>query len=102
MNRGSIDLRHEASEVPMRFNEAPIHESGKWRIDPTVRTRPESGFNEAPIHESGKCSSKSGESGVGRSFNEAPIHESGKYWTHRPASLRLRCFNEAPIHESGK
>ena len=35
-------------------------------------------FNEAPIHESGKSCSAAGLRGRSRSFNEAPIHESGK------------------------
>ena len=42
-----------------RFNEAPIHESGKWRTgrhDQAGRTR----FNEAPIHESGKSPAVTG------------------------------------------
>ena len=59
-------------------------------------------FNEAPIHESGKLGPSISASGTPRSFNEAPIHESGKLSciafrrTSRPG------FNEAPIHESGK
>ena len=37
------------------------------------------GFNEAPIHESGKFPTSCSPVGCGRaSFNEAPIHESGK------------------------
>ena len=41
-------------------------------------------FNEAPIHESGKstASAKGAESGTG--FNEAPIHESGKWLRASP------------------
>ena len=35
------------------FNEAPIHESGKWHWSICTRTAMSS-FNEAPIHESGK------------------------------------------------
>ena len=35
-------------------------------------------FNEAPIHESGKCDAARARSVGGSSFNEAPIHESGK------------------------
>ena len=59
-------------------------------------------FNEAPIHESGKCASDA-TNGEGRiSFNEAPIHESGKYHLLGPRWPSHRGFNEAPIHESGK
>ena len=35
-------------------------------------------FNEAPIHESGKSCSTSGPRSSSACFNEAPIHESGK------------------------
>ena len=36
------------------------------------------GFNEAPIHESGKFVHVVSSRRFGRCFNEAPIHESGK------------------------
>ena len=36
------------------------------------------GFNEAPIHESGKYARAGTGGSLGGSFNEAPIHESGK------------------------
>ena len=36
-------------------------------------------FNEAPIHESGKYPGRSGRTLVLARFNEAPIHESGKW-----------------------
>ena len=62
MNRGSLAWRPVVPFGPCRFNEAPIHESGK---------SPEG----APSEEDR------------RSFNEAPIHESGKsYW--QPACSR--------------
>ena len=53
MNRGSILALSTQQPNASRFNEAPIHESGKSRVEPagTLRAR---GFNEAPIHESGK------------------------------------------------
>ena len=35
------------------FNEAPIHESGKW-LPNAAKTADFGRFNEAPIHESGK------------------------------------------------
>ena len=54
------------------------HASGQ---DP-VRRRER--FNEAPIHESGKLTTHAMPSSAMRCFNEAPIHESGKY----PWSLR--------------
>ena len=54
MNRGSIEVSVFRDAVRLRFNEAPIHESGKWRdAAPSVDGRSRC-FNEAPIHESGK------------------------------------------------
>ena len=53
MNRGSEDLAKERALAKRRFNEAPIHESGKLLLAATESSRM-SGFNEAPIHESGK------------------------------------------------
>ena len=54
MNRGSGESLCLHSDVLESFNEAPIHESGKYvRSGFEKRTGP--GFNEAPIHESGKC-----------------------------------------------
>ena len=61
-----------------------------------------SSFNEAPIHESGKYYRKSFDYATISGFNEAPIHESGKYELDGEDALRSSCFNEAPIHESGK
>ena len=53
MNRGSAIVAIELLGSEPRFNEAPIHESGK---SAGCRGRParRPGFNEAPIHESGK------------------------------------------------
>ena len=53
MNRGSDGKPGLEKADLLRFNEAPIHESGKWKTR-TSFTKPGSGFNEAPIHESGK------------------------------------------------
>ena len=60
-----------------RFNEAPIHESGKFPAR-VAATGPVAGFNEAPIHESGKFDSAESDKVSALGFNEAPIHESGK------------------------
>ena len=58
MNRGSEQVGDRPVCIRHRFNEAPIHESGKY---PESQPRKAAlyGFNEAPIHESGKsqCSS---------------------------------------------
>ena len=54
MNRGSESAIDSRIPYQRRFNEAPIHESGKCgsgRYPKYVQL----GFNEAPIHESGKC-----------------------------------------------
>ena len=59
MNRGSYRVRgvEHGHRPKYRFNEAPIHESGKLpscTVRPTLVTRSPHCFNEAPIHESGK------------------------------------------------
>ena len=53
MNRGSQGVIHSNQKGLACFNEAPIHESGKYYQLPLDRG-PLCGFNEAPIHESGK------------------------------------------------
>ena len=53
MNRGSAGLRSARPAFPTGFNEAPIHESGKYGIRRLGRAAA-ARFNEAPIHESGK------------------------------------------------
>ena len=53
MNRGSSSRPVANAKPILGFNEAPIHESGKYRRhDPP--SDPSGRFNEAPIHESGK------------------------------------------------
>ena len=54
MNRGSPHRVAEEAARADRFNEAPIHESGKWSRRGTSASTTIC-FNEAPIHESGKC-----------------------------------------------
>ena len=53
MNRGSSLARGRLQGGVSTFNEAPIHESGKYRL-PAGRRLHLGPFNEAPIHESGK------------------------------------------------
>ncbi len=53
MNRGSYLYRRGNREGSYRFNEAPIHESGKYQRG-AGEGEDGRGFNEAPIHESGK------------------------------------------------
>ena len=53
MNRGSGSWPGSSRTRGICFNEAPIHESGKWwRLRTARLLLPR--FNEAPIHESGK------------------------------------------------
>ena len=54
MNRGSWTLAFVQLIHVSGFNEAPIHESGKWLATRARNRRPVPRFNEAPIHESGK------------------------------------------------
>ena len=54
MNRGSIAQMYWYDTARLGFNEAPIHESGKYRTEPNRATTESYRFNEAPIHESGK------------------------------------------------
>ena len=53
MNRGSAKPGEALRSSAERFNEAPIHESGKFWIDAAAIGAAKR-FNEAPIHESGK------------------------------------------------
>ena len=53
MNRGSFGSSRRPAYRPPRFNEAPIHESGKSARH-RLPDRTHRSFNEAPIHESGK------------------------------------------------
>ena len=53
MNRGSAPVSADTGAAMRRFNEAPIHESGKCQV-PNAPATGSRCFNEAPIHESGK------------------------------------------------
>ena len=54
MNRGSMHIGIYGDLMASRFNEAPIHESGKSKLFGAISNHAPR-FNEAPIHESGKC-----------------------------------------------
>ena len=78
MNRGSGQLKVNYLQENARFNEAPIHESGKFRpvighfpSGPGASMRPRF-MNRGSVL--GSCRVPAGVPG----FNEAPIHESGK------------------------
>ena len=110
-----------------RFNEAPIHESGKSDRSSGAARGPPASMRPRFMNRGSRIK---GEPTFSKNFrfNEAPIHESGK-WECDPqfllpdacASMRPRFmnrgsarspvdraarglarFNEAPIHESGK
>ena len=53
MNRGSGTENREETAMRETFNEAPIHESGKYACQRSLQAK-QRPFNEAPIHESGK------------------------------------------------
>ena len=55
MNRGSCASGRAGGSGTPRFNEAPIHESGKSSVFCLHIAVEYRSFNEAPIHESGKC-----------------------------------------------
>ena len=78
MNRGSGSVHLKPRKIRTTFNEAPIHESGKFGHG-GVDDDGQPAFNEAPIHESGKFVMTQGVEEFESPFNEAPIHESGKY-----------------------
>ena len=54
MNRGSCAGASSTSSASQGFNEAPIHESGKYTTTAAPKAAILTRFNEAPIHESGK------------------------------------------------
>ena len=58
MNRGSSVETPSSKLIANGFNEAPIHESGKYERQRKEDAELKS-FNEAPIHESGKCCNSS-------------------------------------------
>ena len=102
MNRGSPLMTIASAMTVRRFNEAPIHESGKWTgttILHSVGTR----FNEAPIHESGKCGHATVLAVDRAQASMRPrFMNRGSVGCDNLEPEGLFSFNEAPIHESGK
>ena len=78
MNRGSAKALYRVIDGPPRFNEAPIHESGKSRCHMAVRN--------------------SGQ----RASMRPRFMNRGSHRQAIPSRMGRRGFNEAPIHESGK
>ena len=101
MNRGSKATTLMVIFVPPSFNEAPIHESGKFDKGAGVPRRTEC-FNEAPIHESGKSDLLSKHVRAVRASMRPRFMNRGSPTRPGPRTPRRRRFNEAPIHESGK
>ena len=102
MNRGSETAQHGVPDPIPGFNEAPIHESGKYERPKAETESPKVASMRPRFMNRGSC-------GAGReccigttSFNEAPIHESGKSARTDFWFIHVDRFNEAPIHESGK
>ena len=100
MNRGSHDQHHQDLHAHAGFNEAPIHESGKFcQCLTPVRMRTAS--MRPRFMNRGSASASIGIRADGiRRFNEAPIHESGKCVLLRieqgigsKASMRPRFMN---------
>ena len=77
MNRGSLSRRGADAPSPTRFNEAPIHESGKFVLGRDLPCAVPASMRPRFMN---RGSARHGSQGTGdRSrFNEAPIHESGK------------------------
>ena len=88
MNRGSAKERLGIARAAAAFNEAPIHESGKFLwlrqdmrdyLHPSMRPR---------FMNRGSIVNGAARAMHPRPFNEAPIHESGKYCSRRDFSRR--------------
>ena len=99
MNRGSPIRQHDLYPLRLGFNEAPIHESGKYQAGAgqiPLRFR----FNEAPIHESGKYE-RLGAASIGnakasmrpRFMNRGSGVEQREVGAGRGASMRPRFMN---------
>ena len=77
MNRGSADIVLGGEAQHWRFNEAPIHESGKLHSGGHARGPLEASMRPRFMNR-GSVGGRGKMPGEIRSFNEAPIHESGK------------------------
>ena len=78
MNRGSRNLRRDRRAAQGRFNEAPIHESGKYLVQARVKIdQLIASMRPRFMNRGSKATRKPIARGMAR-FNEAPIHESGK------------------------
>ena len=77
MNRGSPGTQGSLMTARSGFNEAPIHESGKYHIV-SFRVRTPSASMRPRFMNRGSAWPRMATQTAPSSFNEAPIHESGK------------------------
>ena len=102
MNRGSATRAGAGARPRRRFNEAPIHESGKSAATPRSGAWPRR-FNEAPIHESGKFQQRSIKheptpaSMRPRFMNRGSAQAKGLCFGHYQASMRPRFMNRGSL-----
>ena len=78
MNRGSRPGWRHNLQAEHRFNEAPIHESGKSCTPSELRLRQPASMRPRFMNRGSFRALRSPRTPTTR-FNEAPIHESGKY-----------------------
>ena len=102
MNRGSRGNDGRSRPDAGRFNEAPIHESGKWRTGPDAGAERRASMRPRFMNRGSGGSCYRGRDSTG-GFNEAPIHESGKSCTimnslmYHNASMRPRFMNRGSV-----
>ena len=84
------------------FNEAPIHESGKYSRNSLGAGHHPTSMRPRFMNRGSGPACRMPSLACSRHFNEAPIHESGKSIQGHGAQPANADFNEAPIHESGK
>ena len=92
MNRGSPPWSISSTPAPRCFNEAPIHESGKCRVDDGLGDLDLASMRPRFMNR-GSAPRPDGSPKPRPCFNEAPIHESGKFpgrWQPRRKSAPLQ------------
>ena len=77
MNRGSPRRSCPGSDPARCFNEAPIHESGKFHAVPRLEFLCAASMRPRFMNRGSNTADRGATPKSGR-FNEAPIHESGK------------------------
>ena len=102
MNRGSEGAQAAQEAAVRSFNEAPIHESGKWQAAEARRAAPHAASMRPRFMNRGSMDAR--REGMGRSgASMRPRFMNRGSGQFLPSGYHPRCgFNEAPIHESGK